>query len=196
MVKVLVLFYGYGSIVELAKEVYRGAQESGAEVRLRRARETMPPELVEKMRIPLDSVKDIPEATLDDLVWADGIVMGSPTRFGNMAGPLKTFLDQTGPLFGKGALVGKAVGFFTEANTMHGGHETTVLTMSTFAYHHGMVIVPVGYAIPEVGSTTAGGSPYGASHLSSLKELDEKERVIARFLGRRVAEVARKLSSP
>jgi len=190
-VKILVLFYGYGSIVELAKEIAKGAEEEGAEVRIRRVRETLPPEV--QARLPVDKVKDIPEATLDDLRWADGFVIGSLTRYGNMAGSLKTFLDQTALLWRDNVLYGKPVGFFTEASTTHGGHETTILTMSTYAYHFGMIIVPLGYGIPEMFQTTTGGSPYGASHLGVREELDENERKIARFLGKRVTEVARKL---
>ncbi|MCH4815513.1 MAG: NAD(P)H:quinone oxidoreductase [Saccharolobus sp.] len=191
--KILVLFYGYGSIVDLAKNVAEGAKEITKEVKLARVKEYLPEEMVKKFRIPIDTVKDIPEATLSDLEWADGIVMGSPTRYGNMTGQLKLFLDQTAELWIKGALYGKPVGFFTEASTIHGGHESTILAMANYAYHHGMIIVPVGYGIREVSSTMTGGSPYGASHLGNKKELDENEIAIAKFLGKRVAEVAKKL---
>ncbi|NON63209.1 NAD(P)H:quinone oxidoreductase [Acidianus sp. RZ1] len=194
-VNILVLFYGYGTIVDLAKEVTKGSEEEGGQVRLRRVRETIYPELIEKYSIPLDSVKDIQEVSLDDMEWADGFVIGSPTRYGNMAGGLKTFLDTTAPLWKKGSLYGKPVGFFTEASTVHGGHETTILTMATYAFHFGMVIVPLGYGIPEISTSVTGGSPYGASHLSSSKELDNNERIIARFLGKRVTQVAKKLKS-
>ncbi|ARM76792.1 NAD(P)H:quinone oxidoreductase [Acidianus manzaensis] len=188
---VLVLFYGYGSIVELAKEIAKGVEEENGEVRIRRVRETLPAEM--QSRLPLDKVKEIPEATLDDMKWADGYIMGSPTRFGNMAGGLKTFLDQTILLWKDNVMYGKPVGFFTEASTIHGGHETTILTMSTYAYHFGMIIVPLGYKIPEISQTVSGGGPYGATHLGSKEELDENERTIAKFLGKRVTEVARKI---
>lgn len=194
-VKILVLFYGYGSIVELAKEIAKGAEEEGAETKIRKVRETLYPELVEKFHIPIETTSNIPEVSLEDLKWADGLAIGSPTRYGNMAGGMKTFLDSTAPLWRSGELYGKPVTFFTEASTVHGGHETTILTMSTYAYHFGMIIVPLGYAIPEISSTTTGGSPYGASHLGSNKELDENEIKIARFQGRRLAQVARKLKS-
>ncbi|MDT7902162.1 MAG: NAD(P)H-dependent oxidoreductase [Acidianus sp.] len=137
MVKILVLFYGYGSIVDLAKEIAKGAEEEGAETRIWKVRETLYPELIQQFHIPLDSTKDIPEVTLDDLKWADGIAIGSPTRYGNMAGGIKTFLDSTAPLWRNGDLYGKPVTFFTEASTVHGGHETTILTMSTYAVVNG-----------------------------------------------------------
>ncbi|AWR95525.1 NAD(P)H:quinone oxidoreductase [Acidianus brierleyi] len=191
--KILVLFYGYGSIVELAKEIAKGAEEEGAETRIRKVRETLYPDLIEKFHVPLDSTKDIQEVNLEDLKWADGLAIGSPTRYGNMAGGMKTFLDTTAPLWRSGDLYGKPVTFFTEASTIHGGHETTILTMTTYAFHFGMIIVPLGYAIPEISSTNTGGSPYGSSHLSSKKDLDENEIKIARFQGKRIAQVARKL---
>ncbi|BBG23467.1 NAD(P)H:quinone oxidoreductase [Sulfuracidifex tepidarius] len=192
--KILVLFYGYGSIVELAKEIAKGAGEEGAETRLRKVRETLYPELIEKFHVPVENTNDIPEVSYDDLRWADGLAIGSPTRYGNMAGGMKTFLDTTAPLWSAGELYGKPVTFFTESSTIHGGHETTILTMSTYAFHFGMVIVPLGYAIPEISSTTTGGSPYGSSHLGSKKGLDENEVKIARFQGKRIAQVAKKLS--
>ncbi|BFI74662.1 NAD(P)H:quinone oxidoreductase [Sulfurisphaera ohwakuensis] len=186
---ILVLFYGYGSIVELAKEIGKGAEEAGAEVKIRRVRETLPPEF--QSRLPFDKVKDIPEVTLDDMRWADGFAIGSPTRYGNMAGGLKTFLDTTAILWRDNVLYGKPVTFFTEASTVHGGHETTILTMSTYAYHFGMIIVPIGYGIPELFQTMTGGGPYGATHLGSKEELDEMERKIAKFQGKRITEVAK-----
>ncbi len=194
MTKILVLFYGYGSIVKLAKEIAKGAEEEGAETRIRRVRETLYPELIEKFHIPLGN-DDIQEVNLEDLKWADGIAIGSPTRYGNMAGGMKTFLDTTVLLWRSGDLYGKPVTFFTEASTVHGGHETTILTMATYAFHFGMIIVPLGYAIPEISSTTTGGSPYGASHLGSKEELDENEIKIARFQGKRLAQVVKKLKS-
>ncbi|MEM0263836.1 MAG: NAD(P)H:quinone oxidoreductase [Saccharolobus sp.] len=191
--KILVLFYGYGSIIELAKNVAEGAKEVSKEVKIARVKEYFPEDIIKKFRINIDSVKDIPEASLSDLEWADGIIMGSPTRYGNLTGQLKLFLDQTAELWSRGALYGKPVGFFTEASTIHGGHESTIIAMANFAYHHGMIIVPPGYGIKEISATTTGGGPYGATHLGSKKELDENEKAIARFLGKRVAEVAKKL---
>ncbi|MCH1771188.1 NAD(P)H:quinone oxidoreductase [Metallosphaera sedula] len=191
--KILVLFYGYGSIVDLAMEIAEGAKAEGAEVKVVRVPELFPKEVVAKFNVDLSRIEKIPEATMQDLEWADGIVMGSPTRYGNITGQLKFFLDQTRDLWLKGALYGKPVGFFTEAATIHGGHESTILTMSAYAYHQGMVIVPLGYAIKEISTTTTGGSPYGPSHLGSMKNLDDNEKAIARFMGKRITEVARKL---
>jgi NAD(P)H dehydrogenase (quinone) len=201
-VKVAVIYYSlYGSTYRLAKAVAEGAEGAGATVRLRKVAETIPESLWRKLPgVPeaKEMQKDVPEATLEDLEWADGLALGSPTRFGNMCGQMRNFLDQTGRLYAEGKLYGKPVGFFTGADTMHGGHETTILTMSTFAYHHGMLIVPVGYIIPEAGSTKTGGGPYGPSHYSSqakIRELDEAELKIARHLGKRIAEVAAKLKA-
>ncbi|MCL8206632.1 MAG: NAD(P)H:quinone oxidoreductase [Actinomycetia bacterium] len=197
--KITVVYYSMtGSVYRLARAVAEGAESAGAEVRLRKVPELIPLEVIEanpSIKAAHELQQSVPDATLDDLVWADGIALGSPTRFGNMTAQLKNFLDQTGPLWAQGKLFGKAVGFFTGANTMHGGHESTILTMSTFAYHHGMVIVPASYAIPEVHSTRTGGSPYGPSELSGKGiELSEEEAAIARAFGRRLAEVAGKLA--
>jgi NAD(P)H dehydrogenase (quinone) len=196
-VNISVIYYSMtGSVYRLAQEVAAGAEEAGATVRLRRVPELIPLDIIESnpaMKQAAEAQQGVEVAMLEDLVWADGIALGSPTRYGNMTAQLKNFLDQTGPLWAQGQLVGKAVGFFTGAQTMHGGHESTILTMSTFAYHHGMVIVPASYAIPEVGATATGGTPYGPSELGSKPELSDHERAIARAFGRRLAEVAAKL---
>ncbi|SMC06259.1 NAD(P)H dehydrogenase (quinone) [Sulfobacillus thermosulfidooxidans DSM 9293] len=196
--KISVIYYSMtGSVFHLAKAVAQGAEEVGAEVRLRRVADLLPLEVVESnehIKKGLEMQQDVPVATLEDLTWADGIAFGSPTRYGNMTAQLKNFLDQTGPLWAEGKLAGKAAGFFTGAATMHGGHESTILTMSTFAYHHGMIIVPTGYLIPAIHGTTTGGSPYGPSELGNKNELSDDERSIALFLGRRLAEVAGKLA--
>ncbi|MBX5468127.1 MAG: NAD(P)H:quinone oxidoreductase [Firmicutes bacterium] len=192
-----VIYYSMtGAIYRLAQEVAAGAEEAGATVRLRRVPELIPLEVIEanpQIKAAAEAQQGVEVALLDDLVWADGIALGSPTRYGNMTAQLKNFLDQTGPLWAQRQLVGKAVGFFTGAATMHGGHETTILTMSTFAYHHGMVIVPASYVPPEVSSTTTGGTPYGPSELGNKPDLSAEERAVARAFGRRLAEVAGKL---
>jgi NAD(P)H dehydrogenase (quinone) len=197
-VKISVIYYSMtGSVFKLAQVIADGAREVGAQVRLRRVPDLLPPEVIESnehIKQGLAAQAEVPVATLEDLVWADGIAFGSPTRYGNITAQLKNFLDQTGPLWGEGKLAGKAAGFFTGAATMHGGHESTILTMSTFAYHHGMIIVPTGYLVPAIHSTTTGGSPYGPSELGNKSELSEDERSVALFLGRRLAEVAGKLA--
>jgi len=142
--------------VDLAKEIGEGVKEAGGEVKLTRVKELFPPEVVKNFNVDLSRVEGIPEAQLSDLEWADGIAMGSPTRYGNMAGPLEILPRPDEGTLVKGVLYGKPVGFFTEASTIHGGHKSTILAMSTFAYHHGMVIVPLGYAIKEIGVTRTG----------------------------------------
>ncbi len=196
-VKISIIYYSlYGSTYFLAREIEKGAFDEGAEVRLRRVQETIPEEIWKNLKgVPeaKEMQKDVPIATIDDLVWADGIVLGSPTRFGNMAGQMKNFLDQTGSLWAKGLLYGKPISFFTGASTMHGGHETTILTMSTFAFHHGMIIVPLGYPNDYVGKTRSGGGPYGPSHNGNSRDLTDEEREIAREMGKRIVQVAKKL---
>lgn len=187
-----------GSVYHLAQAVAEGARQAGAEVRLRRVPDLLPLEVIESnenIKQALEAQKDVPVAVLEDLTWADGIAFGSPTRYGNMAAQLKNFLDQTGPLWAQGQLAGKAAGFFTGAATMHGGHESTILTMSTFAYHHGMVIVPTGYLSPAVHGTQTGGSPYGPTELGNKPELSDDERSVGLLLGERLAMVAGKLIS-
>ncbi|MDA8194476.1 MAG: NAD(P)H:quinone oxidoreductase [Thermaerobacter sp.] len=187
-----------GAVYQLAQKVAQGSRDSGAEVRLRKVAELIPDSVVSTnsaMNDAHEAQKAVPLATLEDLTWADGVVFGSPTRYGNITAQLKNFMDQTGALWAQGQLVGKAVGFFTGAATMHGGHETTILTMSTFAYHHGMIIVPASYAIPEVSSTTTGGSPYGPSELGNKPELSQDEIAVAVAYGRRMAEISAKLKA-
>jgi len=139
-----------------------------------------------------------PYATLADLDECAGLVLGSPTRFGNMAAPVKFFLDSTGAQWASGALVGKPAGVFTATNTMHGGQESTLLSMMLPLLHHGMLIVGLPYTLPEVTTTHGGGSPYGASHVGGPRgdnTLDDDERTLARALGRRIADVAARLGA-
>lgn len=137
-------------------------------------------------------------ANVDELTEFDGIVFGSPTRFGNKTAQLSQFTDQTGPLWQSGALVGKTAGFFTGSASIHGGQETTLLTMSTFAFHHGMVIVPMGYIHDAMQTTRTGGTPYGPSHFSpmdgSKTGLDDEETQIARAYGEQFATITAKLA--
>ena len=137
-----------------------------------------------------------PYATHDDLRECDGLVMGSPTRFGNMAAPLKFFLDGTSSLWLSGGLAGKPAGVFTSTQTLHGGQETTLLSMMLPLLHHGMYIVGIPYTEAALSTTRAGGSPYGASHFAGdapQPRLTDDERTLAMLLGKRVAELAVKL---
>ena len=137
-----------------------------------------------------------PWATLEDLANCDGLVLGSPTRFGNMAAPLKHFLDQTGSLWAQGKLSGKPAAAFTSTQSMHGGQESTLLSMMLPLMHHGMVFVGIPYTEEAVNTTRSGGTPYGASHVVSALpegELSDEEASLARVLGQRVATIALKL---
>ena len=195
MAEVLVLFYSRkGTTAELARQICRGIElVPGASARLR----TVPPvtTIVDEPQSPVPG-DGPPYASLDDLAECDGLLLGSPTRFGNMAAPLKHFLDGTSTLWLSGALAGKPAGVFTSTQTMHGGQESTLLSMMLPLLHHGMVIVGLPYTEQALADTRSGGSPYGASHVAGVairQQLSEEERVLAQLLGRRVAEVAVKL---
>ncbi|CAB1129326.1 NAD(P)H dehydrogenase (quinone) [Candidatus Hydrogenisulfobacillus filiaventi] len=194
--RIAIIYYSMtGNLYDLAQEVEAGAREAGAETRLRRVRDWLPEEVYQarpEAAQARERQQGVVEAELDDLVWADGVILGTPTRYGNVVAQLKNFLDQTGPLWAEGKLVDKTLGFFTAAATMHGGHETTVLTLSTFGYHHGMIIVPMGYTVPEVNTTTTGGGPYGPTHVGG-PGLSAEERTIARAYGRRFAAITGRL---
>jgi NAD(P)H dehydrogenase (quinone) len=148
----IVYFSMYGSTHELASVIAEGVEKAGGEAHLRRVPDPLLPDEVkasEGVAAAIEQQADVEEATVDELPDFDGLVIGSPTRYGSAVAQVQNFLDQTGPLWQEGKLVGKPVGFFTGAATIHGGHESTILGMSTFAYHQGMVIVPVGYGIAE-----------------------------------------------
>jgi len=200
--KVLVVYYSmYGNMFKLAKEVARGSESvKGAEVRLRKVTELVPQSVIDAnpaLKAASDAQKDVPIATNDDLVWADGIVWGSPTRYGNMAAQMKNFIDQTGKLWAEGALIGKPAGFFTGSATPHGGQETTLITMMIPMLHQGMVLVGVPYSVPEISApVVGGGSPYGASAMVGQQNqigVTENDLKVGFFLGVRVAEIAGKL---
>ena len=191
----------YGSTYKLAQEVAEGVRSAGHTVEMRRVPELMSDEMLEQAGAAeaQAAFADVQVATVDELPTFDGIIFGSATRFGNRTSQMSSFLDQTGPLWADGKLVGTVAGFFTGAATPHGGHESTALTMSTYFMHHGMVYVGSGYADPASGTTPGGGGPYGPSHHfpqgGDKTELDEAEVSIARTYGRRVAEVAAKLAT-
>lgn len=199
MTKVLVLYYSsYGHIEQMAKAVAEGAREAGAQVDLKRVQELVPEELARKSSFKLD--QDAPIATVDELANYDAIIVGTPTRYGNMAAQMKNFWDQTGGLWMKGALVGKVGSVFASTASQHGGQETTITSTQTVLLHHGLVIVGLPYSFQgqmRMDEIT-GGSPYGATTIAggdgsrqpSANELDG-----ARFQGRHVATIAGKLAA-
>jgi NAD(P)H dehydrogenase (quinone) len=195
--EILVLFYSRkGATAELARQICRGIESvPHAQARLR----TVPPltTVVEPPQAPVPN-EGPPYATSDDLIQCDGLIMGSPTRFGNMAAPLKHFIDGTSALWVSGAMAGKPAAVFTSTQTMHGGQESTLITMMLPLLHHGMYIVGLPYTEAALTHTKTGGSPYGASHVagaSTHPRLSDEERTLAQLLGRRVAELAAKIST-
>jgi NAD(P)H dehydrogenase (quinone) len=195
MPEILVIYYSRrGSTAELARQVCRGIEAvPTAHAKLR----TVPP-VVAETEGPAPSVpaSGAPYATLEDLRAADGLLIGSPTRFGNMAAPLKYFLDSTSSLWLAGALAGKPAGVFTSTQTLHGGQEATLVSMMLPLLHHGMYLVGLPYTERCLNETRTGGTPYGASHVSfgsAEPSLTEDEKSLAQALGRRVAELAVRL---
>lgn len=203
MAKIGIVYYSmYGSTHELATALAEGIDKAGGESHLRLVSELLPEEVQqsEGVQAAQEQTADVPEARVDELGDFDGILFGAPTRYGACAAQLQNFLDQTGPLWQDGTLLGKPAGFFTGAATMHGGHESTILGMSTFAYHHGMVIVPAGYAVAEeIGSTRTGGGPYGPTHWSPMGDekdgLSDDEREIALQYAQHFNDVADRLAA-
>lgn len=197
MSKVLVLYYSmYGHVEAMAEAVAEGARSvAGVEVTVKRVAETMPLDRAREAGAKLDQAA--PEASPAELEQYDAIIFGTPTRFGNMAAQMRNFLDQTGGLWAKGKLVGKVGSVFTSTGT-GGGQETTITSFWNTLAHHGMVIVPLPYAIPEMMdiSQVAGGSPYGAATLAGAdgsRQPSEQELTKARFQGRHVAEISARL---
>lgn len=199
MVEILVLYYSRGgSTAELARQVARGIEGvPGARCRLRTVPPVSPVVTVAEPAVP-DSGP--PFATHEDLAECQGLVLGSPTRFGNMAAPLKHFLDGTSALWLSGALSGKPAAVFTSTQTMHGGQESTLLTMMLPLLHHGMYLVGLPFTEAALTATRSGGSPYGATHVGGVAMqpavLSDDERHLAQQLGRRVAELAVKIGAP
>lgn len=200
--KVLVLYYSmYGHIHAMARAVTEGIEEvDDAGAVLRRVPETLPAEVIEKMGATeaQEAMDNIEVATLNDLEEADAIIFGTPTRFGNMCAQMRQFLDSTGGLWQKGALVGKAGGVFTASNTQHGGQESTILSFHITLLHQGMVIVGLPYTFDGQMRTDeiTGGSPYGASTIAvgdGSREPSENELSLAKSQGRHIATIATKL---
>lgn len=194
---ILVLYYSRsGAVAEMAQLIARGIEEvSSLEARIR----TVPPvsPTTEATATPIPE-QGPPYATLDDLRHCTGLVLGSPTRFGNMAAPLKYFLDTTSELWLNGELSGKPAGVFTSTASLHGGQEATLLSMAIPLLHQGMLITGLPYTLPEITTTQSGGTPYGASHWAgpdSKKPLSEEEKKCCKALGKRVATAALGLST-
>ncbi len=200
--KIMIVYYSaYGHVHRMAEAVAEGAGEiAGAEVVMRRVPETLPEELLKKIGI-FDAQKafsHIPLCAAEELVAADAIIFGTPTRFGNMCGQMRSFMDATGGLWARGALVGKIGSVFTSTGTQHGGQESTILSFHTTLLHHGMIIVGLPYSFQ--GQTRndeiTGGSPYGASTIAGTENErwpSENELAGARFQGRHVAGIADRL---
>jgi len=198
MSKLLVLYYSmYGHIETMSAAIAEGARSvEGVEVTLKRVPETMPPEVAAKYGAKLDQAA--PVASPKELSDYDGIIFGTPTRFGNMAAQMRNFLDQTGSLWMSGALVGKVASVFTSTGT-GGGNESTILTFIPTLLHHGMIYVGLPYSCPELTdiSELKGGSPYGAGTIAGAdgsRTPSTKELAMARFQGKHVAEITQRLA--
>jgi len=203
MAKILVVFYStYGHVAEMARNVAKGALEAGAEVRVRRVNETLPEEVLRKMGawdLQQQWHPEFPVVHTEDIVWADGILWGSPTRFGNVASQMKAFMDTMGGLWMSGATVGKVASAFTSTSTQHGGNETTIVSgFVPFFFHMGFVIVGLPYAYQgQMGlDEIKGGSPYGSSTITGgdgSRFPSENEKLAAQYQGKHVAQFAFKL---
>ena len=197
---ILVLYYSrHGSVAQMAQLIARGVEEvPGVEARLR----TVPPEYrgcVVCLRVGVDDeipASGPPYATLEDLRECAGLAMGSPTRFGNMAAPLKYFIDSTSALWLSGGMAGRPAALFTSTSSLHGGQESTLLSMMLPLLHHGMLIMGLPYTEEDLLQTKTGGTPYGVSHMAGVDSnlpLSEEEKRLCRALGRRLAKAAVKL---
>lgn len=197
MPEILVLYYSRGgSVARLAQQVARGIGE--IEGMSARVRSVPPVAVVTEQAVPPEPAEGAPYVTVRDLEECAGLVVGSPTRFGNMAAPLKHFIDGLGAEWASGTLVDKPAGVFTSTATQHGGQESTLLSMQLPLLHHGCVIVGIPFTEPALSTTRSGGTPYGASHVAGGQDdpqLSAEESVLARVLGKRVAEVARRLGA-
>ncbi len=202
--KVLIVYYStYGHVHKMAEAIAEGVGEvSGAEAVMRRVPETLPSDVLDKMGA-VDAQKamtHVPICTVDELASADAVIFGTPTRFGNMCGQMRQFLDATGQLWAEGALVGKVGSVFTSSATQHGGQESTILSFHITLLHHGFVVVGLPYAFQGQMSIDeiTGGTPYGAATIaggSGERMPTENELDAARFQGRHVAQIASKLKA-
>ncbi len=200
MTKVLVVYYSmYGHIERMAEAVAEGARAvDGVDVTVKRVPELVPPEVLKKAGAKTD--QSAPIADPKELAAYDAVIFGTPTRFGNMAAQMRNFLDQTGGLWAKGALVGKIGSAFASTGTQHGGQETSLVSFRTTLLHQGMIVVGVPYTCPELSLTSevAGGTPYGATTIAGSdgkRRPSEAELAVARYQGRHVAMLAKKLAA-
>ncbi|WP_256646383.1 NAD(P)H:quinone oxidoreductase [Thermomonas paludicola] len=197
MPEILVLYYSRGgSVAQLARQIARGIHEvEGMQARLR----TLPPVApVTEIAAPPEPDEGAPYVVKRDLEECAGLLLGSPTRFGNMAAPVKHFIDTLGAEWASGTLVGKPAGVFTATATLHGGQESTLLTMLVPLLHHGCVITGIPFTEAALNTTRSGGTPYGASHVAGAQDdphLSDDEATLARALGRRVAQLAKRLQA-
>lgn len=202
--KVLVVYYStYGHVYRMATHVAEGVKEiPGVEPAVRRVPELIPQSVIdsrEDMKAGRELQQNVPLVTLDDFREAGAIAFGTPTRFGNVSAQLKNQIDQLTSLWLKGELEGKAAGVFVSTGSLHGGQETTALTLMAPLLHLGMIVVGVPYSTQELFTTQGGGSPYGPGHVAgsdNKRQVDEQEAVICRALGRRLAGVGLKLQRP
>jgi NAD(P)H dehydrogenase (quinone) len=201
--KVLIVYYStYGNVYKMAKFVQEGVMEvKGAEPLIRRVPELIPESVIGShpdMKAGRDMQKDIPLVTLDEFKEAGAIAFGTPTRFGNVSAQLKNQIDQLTPLWLAGQLESKPAGIFVSTGSLHGGQETTILTLMAPLLHLGMILVGVPYSVQELLTTQSGGSPYGPGHVAgadSKREIDTTEAIVCRALGRRLAEVGLRFQS-
>lgn len=194
MTEILILYYSRGgSVAQLARQIARGVEEGGASARLRTVPPVAPTTETATPPVPEDGA---PYVAKRDLVECDGLILGSPTRFGNMAAPLKHFIDTLGAEWVSGTLVGKPAAVFTSTATQHGGQESTLLSMLVPLMHHGMLVLGIPFTEALLNTTRTGGTPYGASHVAGANDdlpLSDEEKQLARALGKRLAETAAKL---
>jgi NAD(P)H dehydrogenase (quinone) len=194
-VKLAIIYYStYGTNHQMAEAAAEAAREAGAEVRLRRVRETAPEEVVraqEAWSAQRERTADIPEATPEDMVWADGYLFSAPTRYGGAASQMRSFIDTLGPIWQEGKLANKTASAMTSAQNPHGGQETTLQTLYYTFMHWGAILVPPGYTDPSV--FAAGGNPYGVS-VTATGTLGEESRAAIRHQARRLVEITAKLA--
>ena len=198
---VLIVYYStFGNCFKMAQRVAEGVRQApGAEPLIRRAAELMPESVIQSnpaMLAGRDMQKDVPLVATGDFREAAAVIFGTPTRFGNVSAQLKNQIDQLSDLWGKGELEGKPAGVFVSTGSLHGGQETTLLTMLAPLLHLGFVLVGVPYSVRELFTTQGGGSPYGPGHVAGpdgQRDIDPQEAAICRALGKRVAEVAKRL---